>query len=113
MDDKLTFSDCSCFGQLINQSIGLKPGHPLMYNQFMGFRATQGECISNDEGCYHSFYIFTGIVFFISFFMSSGRVGSLILQLRAIDVADKVQNLFTRELEGPVYILLCSCSCCY
>ena len=53
-------------------------------------KAIKGECVSSDEQCYHNFYIFTAIIFFLTFFMSSGRVGSLLLQLRSVEPEDKV-----------------------
>lgn len=70
--------------------MGLSPGHPLLGQTYPDLSAIKGECASNDADCYSGFYIFTGVIVVITFFLSSGRVGSLLLQLRAIETEDKV-----------------------
>ena len=55
--------------------------------------ATHGECSSNDESCYHSFYIFTAVVIILAFTKFSGQLGGLLVLLRAIEVEDKVTRL--------------------
>ena len=61
-------------------------------SQEQQFTAIKGECPSNDESCYNSFYLFTGITAIVAFFASSGRVGSILIHLRAIEVRDKVSR---------------------
>ncbi len=74
----------------VNNTYGLSLGHPLLTQSLGQLSAVKGECLSNDSSCYTSFYIFTGVVLFMSFFIASGRIGTLLLQLRAIEVEDKV-----------------------
>ena len=55
--------------------------------------ASHGECSSNDESCYNSFYIFTAVVIILAFTKFSGQLGGLLVLLRAIEVEDKVSKL--------------------
>ena len=104
----VSYGDCTCLRQHFNGTFatgGLTSyGHPAaaatLINQnrvAQKMSAVKGECLSNDENCYVSFYIFTGVLAFMAFFISSGRVGTMLLQLRAIDVKDKVctKHVFT------------------
>ena len=91
-DKKVTYENCNCIRKKINNTFGLSPGHPLITQSVGDLTATQGECASNDESCYASFYIFTGVVIVLAFTKFSGQLGGLLVLLRAIDVEDKVCN---------------------
>jgi len=52
----------------------------------------RGECWSDEASCKTSYYAAIGIMFFISFANHFGRIGSVLLQIRCIDVQDKVRS---------------------
>ena len=90
---KVAFKGCSCIKkQIISNTMGLSMGHPLLSQTYPDLSAIKGECASNDADCYSGFYIFTVVIVVITFFLSSGRVGALLLQLRAIETEDKVNS---------------------
>ena len=82
----VSYSDCKCLGQDIQNNFNLSS----LYGYGQIITALKGECPSNDDSCLSSFYSFTAIMIFVSYFASSGRVGTLLLQLRAIEARDKV-----------------------
>ena len=49
-----------------------------------------GECWTDESSCKMRYYATIGIMFFISFANHFGRIGSVLLQIRCIDVQDKV-----------------------
>ena len=87
---EVTYQNCNCIKKKINNTFGLSPGHPLITQSVGDLTASHGECSSNDESCYHSFYVFTGVVIILAFTKFSGQLGGLLVLLRAIDVEDKV-----------------------
>ena len=103
-DAKVTYQNCNCIKKKIDNTFGLSPGHPLITQSVGDLTATHGECSSNDESCYHSFYIFTAVVIILAFTKFSGQLGGLLVLLRAIEVEDKVTYLSRTRLENLIKI---------
>ena len=91
--NKVTYQNCNCIKKKIDNTFGLSPGHPLITQSVGDLTASHGECSSNDESCYNSFYIFTAVVIILAFTKFSGQLGGLLVLLRAIEVEDKVSKL--------------------
>ena len=66
-----------------------------------------GECWADEASCKTSYYAAIGIMFFISFANHFGRIGSVLLQIRCIDIQDKVILMAWRNPEpspiNPIY----------
>ena len=66
-----------------------------------------GECWTDESSCKMRYYATIGIMFFISFANHFGRIGSVLLQIRCIDIQDKVILMAWRNPEpspiNPIY----------
>ena len=75
----------------------MKDSHPPITDMGSNFSNLQltvvkGECSSaeSEDNCRISYYLAIAIMFSISFANNFGRIGSVLLQIRCIDVNDKV-----------------------
>jgi hypothetical protein len=77
------------------QFFSILEGRPLLSDNSTDVSLTvvKGECPSSEHSCRMSYYGAIAIMFCISFANNFGRIGSILIQIRCIDVNDKVNTV--------------------